>query len=187
MADKITLEFTKEQFRNLLDLVFAGNYLITSTNEKDEEKYNQLESMIFSHAKDINKPEFAEFDKEYGGWLPTKEYQHQGIDERISEYDNVSFWDELIHRLALQDVAMNLHTDNPDILIDALLDRSDEYRDFFDNHDISAIKIKGMKPMDKNFDTFRSMNVGEIESFSDDDTDLDHDQDDDDCDCCHHH
>ena len=42
MADKITLEFTKEQFRNLLDLVFAGNYLITSTNEKDDEKYNQL-------------------------------------------------------------------------------------------------------------------------------------------------
>ena len=186
MADKITLEFTKEQFRNLLDLVFAGNYLITSTNEKDEEKYNQLESMIFSHAKDINKPEFAEFDKEYGGWLPTKEYQHQGIDERISEYDNVSFWDELIHRLALQDVAMNLHTDNPDILIDALLDRSDEYRDFFDNHDISAIKIKGMKPMDKNYDTFRSMNVGEIESFSDDDTDLDQELDDDDCVCCHH-
>lgn len=183
MANKITLEFTQEQFRNLLDLIYAGNYLLTSTNEDGEEKYNEIESLVFSRTKDIGKEEYSEYVEEYGGYLPSKDFEEAGVQEKITGYDNVSFWNELVHRLALRDVAANLNTDNPDILIEAILDRSDEYEDFFDKHDLDTVRIKGMKPMNKNPNTFRSMDVGEIESYGSDS----HDCDDENCSCHHSH
>ena len=136
MTDKINIVFTKKQFRTLLDIVYAGNYLVSSTNEKDEEKYNEIESLVFSHAKEADMDEFAEYVSEYGGWLPTKEFEEQGIEERIESYDSTSFWNELIHRLALRDVALTLNTDNPDIVMEAILDRTDEYEEFFEKNAI---------------------------------------------------
>lgn len=185
MADKINIQFTKKQFRALLDIVYAGNYLLSYANEKNEEQYNEIESKIFAYTRETGMDSFAEYVDEYGGWLPTKEFEEQGVNERIEHYDNTSFWDELIHRLALRDVAMTLNTDNPDIVMEAIIDRSDEYEEFFDKNDFGNVVIKNMKPMQKNYETFRSMNIGDIEADG-----FDSDDDDDDCGCdcgCGHH
>ena len=188
MTDKINIVFTKKQFRTLLDIVYAGNYLISSTNEKDEEKYNEIESLVFSHAKEADMDEFAEYVSEYGGWLPTKKFEEQGIEERIECYDSTSFWNELIHRLALRDVALTLNTDNPDIVMEAILDRTDEYEEFFENNDLSNVTIKNMKPMRKNYETFRSMDIGKVDMYDCDNcTDDDDDEHGCDCGCEHHH
>ena len=76
--DKIVFEFTKEEYRNLLDIVSAGNMMLCGAVEKDEEKYNKIESKIFSKAKEINKSEYAVYDKEYGGYLPSDEFYKIG-------------------------------------------------------------------------------------------------------------
>lgn len=185
--EKIVFEFTKEEYRDLLDIVSAGNMMLCGAVEKDEEKYNKIESKIFSKTKEINKSEYAVYDKEYGGYLPSDEFYKSNIQERMEAYDTHTFWAELVHRLALRDVAENLKIDNPDILIEALIDRTDEYEDFFETHDISDIVVKGMKPISQNPETFRSMNLGDVELPETDDMDIDECDCDDDCDCHHHH
>lgn len=190
MADKINIQFTKKQFRALLDIVYAGNYLLTYALENGEEKYNEIESKVFACASQMDMGKFAEYVDEYGGWLPTKEFEEQGVNKRIESYDNTSFWDELIHRLAMRDVAMALKTDNLDIVMEAIIDRSDEYEEFFDGHDFNDVFVKNMKPIRENYETFRSMDIGEVDTdgyeADDDDDDDDHDHHSCDCGCEHH-
>lgn len=165
MAKKITFEFTPDQYRALLDIVYAGNNLLTSTNEDNEEKYNEIESMVFSKVKEIGKENFAEYYNEYGGWLPTSEFEKDGVDERIEDYDKVVMWANLCHVLALRDVATTLRTANQDIVMDALLKRTDEYSEFFENHGVESLVVKGMKKIDTNSEIYRSYDVGEVESY----------------------
>lgn len=185
MADKITFELTKKEFRTLLDMIYAGNMMLSGVDENDEERYNSLESLAFSKAKEINKEEFAEYNKEYGGFLPTKAFEDDGVLERMQAYDDYTFWSELAHRLALRDVATKMtNTTDPDLLYEAIIDRTDEYEEFFEKHDLSKLFVKDMPEFSKTAKTFRSMDIGKIEASDDECCD-------DDCDChdgeCHCH
>lgn len=169
MANNIKLEFTQSQFRTLLDIIYSGVSVLTSTNEKNEEKYNEIESMIFSYTKDIGKAEYSDFEETYGGYLPSSKFENSGVLERMTQYEDFVFWNELSHRLALRDVANTIRVDNSDILLEALLDRTDEYDEYFEDHGVSDIFIDGMPPINVNTRTIRSMDLGDVELPEQDD------------------
>ncbi len=162
MAEKITLTFTKGEYRRLLDMVYLGNVMLSAMENYNEEASNGVESKVFSKVAQIGRPQYAEFIDEYGGWLPTKAYEAKGIENVINEYNDTVFWDELIHRLALKDVAKFADIKNPDIIYQAIWDRSDQYEEFFQEHDFTKVYADGMPEMTIP-ETFRSMDVGEID------------------------
>ncbi len=202
MAEKINIELTKNQLRTLLDIVFAGNMVLSGTNDQDEEKYNEVESLIFGMAEKSGEKGLAEFDKAYGGWLPSKKFEDSGVLQRMDGYEDFVFWSELARRLALKDIATQTKLKDPDLIFEAMLDRADEYEDFFDEKGIGVLEVKGMKAM-KTPESYKSVGVGEIESDPEYERILDQvadECDDDDCDChddgcdchdedceCHHH
>ena len=103
------IELTKEQYENLIKLVYLGNWMINairSGNEGDEriKKYDEIEQHIFSFAKDAGLKKYIEFDKKFNRFFPTREFEENtDVEQYREEYDDYIFWEELIDRLARRD------------------------------------------------------------------------------------
>jgi len=103
------IKLTKEQYENLLKIVYLGNWMINairSGNEEDEqiEKYNEIEQYIFSFAKDAGLEKYIEFDEKYNQFFPTVDLeQDEEIERYLQDYNDEIFWDELADRLGTRD------------------------------------------------------------------------------------
>ena len=60
-------ECSKEEFKVLMDLVYAGNLLINGPRSKEEriESYSNMEQTVFAMAKEYGLGELVEYDEEY--------------------------------------------------------------------------------------------------------------------------
>lgn len=98
-------ECTKEEFKVLMDLVYAGNLLINGTRSKEEriEKYANMEQEIFKMASSFGIEGLIEYSEEFKEYMPTHEYEEDEFNNYIDEYDTSVFWDELVMRLARRD------------------------------------------------------------------------------------
>ena len=95
------IEFTKDQYAQLLKLVYLGNWMVNAhrTPDEDVEEYQELESYIFSKAKEFGLAQYVDISPE--GIFPTAEFESQeDLHEYIEDYDDQTFWDALIQRLA---------------------------------------------------------------------------------------
>ena len=164
---KITLSFTPAQYRRLLNMVYLGNMVMGAADNYKEDAYNEVESVVFSKGKARGREKYAEYIEEYGGFLPTKDFEDCGILKVLENYDDEAFWSELVRRLALIDVSKFADVKNPDIMYSAIIQRTEQYEDFFEENDLTKIKVEGMPPMDESIETFRSMLVGELEADDD--------------------
>lgn len=107
MSDKkITLEFTEDQYHDLLSLVFFGKWVAGA--EEDEERSSNLENLeqhilASSGAKESN--DLVEYDKEadYYNFAPAFE---EKLLEQLDEYDDAQFWEALVSRLTMRDMQL---------------------------------------------------------------------------------
>ena len=103
------IKLTKEQYENLLKLVYLGNWMINAIRsgaEGDEriKKYDEIEQYIFSFAKEAGLEKYIEFDKRYNKFFPTREFDEDPeIEQYLEDYDNEVFWQELADRLGTRD------------------------------------------------------------------------------------
>ncbi|MGR3303385.1 MAG: hypothetical protein ACUZ8I_12895 [Candidatus Scalindua sp.] len=101
------IELSKEEYRNLTDMIQIAGWVMNAhkmESDPSTEKYSKLEQKIYSFANKMGCENLIEYDKETDEYFPTKEFDEgQGM-QYIDEYDNDSFWDELIDRLVLRDV-----------------------------------------------------------------------------------
>jgi hypothetical protein len=108
--DKQSVEFTQKQFKTLLKLAYLGNWMANanrdgSVHDPHKEEYEVLEDYLFSFAKKFGLDEWVDDEEaDKGKYYPTRQFE-EGIEEEgiIDDYDNESFWDELIDRLADRD------------------------------------------------------------------------------------
>ena len=75
------LKCTKEEFKALLDLVYAGNLLINGMREVDERilPHSEMEQKIFAMAKEFGYEELIEFDNEFNEYMPTRAYENSEV------------------------------------------------------------------------------------------------------------
>jgi hypothetical protein len=98
-----TLELNTKQLRQLTKLVFTGNYVQNAFEISDEHKeLEEIEQKVFSLLYDTEKGTDIEFDEEF--FYPTEEFEHECI-SCIREYDENSFWKELMDRLVEKDMS----------------------------------------------------------------------------------
>ena len=97
------LELTKKQYRRLLDMVYIGNWILNSTRGEDRfTDYDDLESLLFSRAKDEGMGSLAEVWR--GVVVPSRAFAEGGIHEAIMEYENNVFFEILAEDLARRDM-----------------------------------------------------------------------------------
>ncbi|TAN58542.1 hypothetical protein EPN15_00600 [Patescibacteria group bacterium] len=101
------IEFTKEQFGSLLKSVYLGNWIANAHRTDDMIKeYEEIEDYIFSHAKEFGFDEYVDDEKaDKGKFFSTRIFEEEaGMQKLIEEYDEETFWDEIIDRLAIRDL-----------------------------------------------------------------------------------
>lgn len=81
------IDFTQEEFRQLLDLVFLGDWVVSAHDESsDDTPYTQIRNKIYSHAKDFGLKDLMEYDKENDLYCETLAYE-QSLFPIIDYYD----------------------------------------------------------------------------------------------------
>ena len=100
------IDFTKEQFENLMKMVYLGNWMANAHKTDDTiEKYSEIENYIFSFAKDFGFEEYVDdSDANKGKFYPTRMFEEDtDINTIHDDYNNDTFWDELVERLTIRD------------------------------------------------------------------------------------
>lgn len=99
------VELSADQFRALMELVYLGDWMANAGRLPDQQitRFEEVQQHVFSLAGRFGLGHSVEFDARSGEFYPTREYE-EAMEEYIAEYDNETFWEELIHRLADRDL-----------------------------------------------------------------------------------
>ncbi len=98
------IELTKEQLTSLVKLVYLGSWMVNSwrVEEDPDEELEDAEYLVMSAAVENGLENYVEADKKEKKAFPTAE-----LDEKMSaiidSYNDNTFWDELIFRMADRD------------------------------------------------------------------------------------
>ncbi|MBI4699456.1 MAG: hypothetical protein HY758_11300 [Nitrospirae bacterium] len=143
------IEFTKEQFKDLLRLVYLGNWMVNSIRIDDVVgKYNDLTNHIYSHAKDAGLEDYVDHDETAKKYCPgTRLEEDNEVEKYLDEYNDENFWDELIHRLSARDVIEKYGEDlSKKVTFEELLKKEqpfiDKYAEEFEKNGIKNLVIR---------------------------------------------
>lgn len=92
----INFELSKEQFKTLLELIYLGNIMANEHREQDIEEYNQLQEHLFSLAPECGINDCSDLEEPQ---YPSNDLEEE-LQEITCEYNEASFWEELIKRLS---------------------------------------------------------------------------------------
>ncbi|SCY18798.1 hypothetical protein [Desulfoluna spongiiphila] len=144
------INFTKKEYRQLLDLVYIANWVMNARNiEKDTktEKYDELVQKVYSFAGEFKFSDLIEFNKQLEGYYPTNKYEMDGdVHQFIDEYDDECFWESLYQELGkrdfIEEVGMaEAEKMEPIDRFTAINERADKYSREFEKNGIKNLKI----------------------------------------------
>ena len=97
------IEFTKDEYRVLLDIVYLANWVVNSFKISDEctPEFEALKSKVFSFARRFGFDGFVERNGVTEEFMESRAFE-DSVEEKgyVSEYDDYTFWQELVSRLA---------------------------------------------------------------------------------------
>lgn len=107
---KYEIILTKKQYFALLKTVYLGNWVANAIRDDSDsgkrlDEYDVAESTIFSYAKQFGYSQYIddEFANE-GKYYPTRVFEDKTeVMALIDEYNEDTFWDELVEHLAERD------------------------------------------------------------------------------------
>lgn len=103
------IELTNTQFQNLLQLAYLGEWVLQAYEPADNAgEIDSLEQTLYESAYRQGNDDI-EYDKKLGGYVPCQEFESD-CDKFIEKYDEHTFWEELIVRMANRDL-QNLNAD----------------------------------------------------------------------------
>jgi hypothetical protein len=98
------VEFTGEQYLQLIKIVYLGRWMASSHTDEPDKPLEELEQYIFSHAKAFGHGAYVDFDPNYKKFFASVTLEDE-MDPVIQNYDDFTFWDELAWRMAERDFA----------------------------------------------------------------------------------
>ena len=112
------INFTKSEYQILLDVVYMADWILhahDTEDRSDTKEYSDLFQKLMSYAKDVSCEDLVNFDEQQKNYAESFIFEEKSPAlEYIDEFENESFWSELISRLARQDALIGLKVDNPD-------------------------------------------------------------------------
>lgn len=70
----MNLQFTKEQYKTLLKLMYCGEWVLNSSKTSEDKVFKEtdvFEQFIFSFAKEFKLEKWIEYDEELKKYFPT--------------------------------------------------------------------------------------------------------------------
>jgi hypothetical protein len=99
------IELTREQLEGLVKLVYLGVWMANSwrTEEEIPEDLVEVENIVLTAAARNGFREYVDIDEAEGMVFPSAELDEK-MDETIDTYNDHTFWDEIIYRMAERDL-----------------------------------------------------------------------------------
>ena len=101
------INFTKKEYATLIEMIDIANWVISANKiEKGpiEKPYEDLEAKLFTLAREFDCADKVEFSKELNGYYPTRYFEMESPHRKfIDDYNEETFWNELIDKLATRD------------------------------------------------------------------------------------
>lgn len=148
------INLTKKQYRNLIDLIYLGDFMVNGIRTDDKVKeYDELREYIYSFAKQMGQDDIIEHDKERNKYFETREYEMGKVEGYIKDYDNEVFWTELETRLADRDLErtekLTGKVSDPDLRLKEYWTREDEYNREFAHNGLNNVEVRLRKNVEK--------------------------------------
>ena len=139
------INFTKEQYRKLLDMIYAGITVINGNREIDHylEEYEEIVQYIYSFAKEYGLDALIYYNKDHKKYFTTKEFE-KDIGKLMDQFEEKNFLDTLSLKLAQRDTADEIegqqHVDK-DIVLQKLIERQARYKEEFQQNGLRHLKF----------------------------------------------
>lgn len=102
------LELTRDDFLALLTVMQIADWVLHAhkTEESDDSQdFRDLEQKVFALARSFGCDQLVEYDEQAQQYFPTGEFEERSPGmELIEEFENESFWNELLERLTERDL-----------------------------------------------------------------------------------
>lgn len=151
-SPKANIDFTREEYNCLAELLILGEMVINSRRDESEidHKYIDLQQKVFAHAKDAGASDMIEFSASENIGRPTALLLEEVVWPLIDEYDDMTLWDELSIRLAERDAIAKHGREKIMLLPDAELAKIEEplidkYYDEFIANGLNNVIVKGIE------------------------------------------
>ncbi len=145
------INITKKEYRLLLDILYLSDWMLTvhdSEEVPEKEKYQDVIQKFYSYAEEMGYENLIEADKTSKKYYETKEYEDVSeVNEIIGNYNNATFWDDLVSRLAVRDAEETKGNDavnkmSPEEKRQLLHSLKERYHEEFMTNDLANLKIK---------------------------------------------
>ncbi len=145
MSNKVKIELSEKQYKNLLKLVYLGEWVSQSYNEEPSEELADAVQAIYEASKGNKLENLIELDEKSKQYFPTAEMEENML-EYIDEYDDNVFWDELVDRMAERDFINELGEDTVGKMsFEDRIEKEDpfieKYEDEFGKNGIDNLKL----------------------------------------------
>ena len=111
-GSKMQIDFSKEEYSTFLEILEIAHWVLFAhrTNEpEDSKRYQDFEQKIFSYADVMGFDDLIKYNEEFERYFPTREHdENSPARPFIDEFENETFWSELIERLAERDMLQTL-------------------------------------------------------------------------------
>ena len=104
----VQINLTKEQYKTLVEMIYLGRWMANAIRTKTIKKYDDMEQHVFSFTKQAGLQDCIDYDAKMKMYFTLREFEETVVLPLKEEYDDYTFWDELIHRLAWRDVERKL-------------------------------------------------------------------------------
>ncbi len=102
----------EKEYRSLLEMMEIADWVLHAyrlDEPVETESYRQLAQKIYAAAKNYKSEDLVHYDLASQQFFPSEKLEESdAVLDRIAEFENACFWDELIHRLVERDLIDSL-------------------------------------------------------------------------------
>ncbi|HLB42367.1 MAG TPA: hypothetical protein VJN02_05890 [Gammaproteobacteria bacterium] len=141
------INITKKEYRLLLEMLYLADWMMNSQSvERRYKEHEELKKKIFSLYKEMGSEDIIEYSKKLDGYYEVPEYDEYMQEKFITPYDEETFWDELIDRLAVRDIIADLGVEKYRAMegierITKVEEVRERYANEFETHGLEHVKI----------------------------------------------
>lgn len=144
------LELTRDDYLALLTVMQIADWVLHAhkTEETaDTQGFRELEQKVFALAPSFGCDQLIEYDEEEQQYFPTAEFDERSPGmELIEDFENESFWNELLERLTERDLVRQLGEKSLRRLDPETRDQKEEpyirlYSEEFATHGVDRLEI----------------------------------------------
>jgi hypothetical protein len=109
------MDLDSREYATLVELLHFAMWILTANDHEpvpEKARFRELEQKLLARAADFGCGDLVHYAEEHAEHMPTLAVE-QACDPYIQEYDNDTFWQELIIRLAERDFMRDADDDEP--------------------------------------------------------------------------